>query len=105
MSLLIDIAHLILATALSFLGLDYEREDEARAIQLNPAQVRTIAFSPELTPTTFAVSISVQTAQTYSAPIERVLPVLGAPEAAPAPQMVSLNDCETIQPAQTLPTL
>ncbi|WP_273147826.1 hypothetical protein [Oceanicaulis alexandrii] len=106
MSLLIDIAHLILAATLSFLGLGYEREDAAHAIQLAPHQVETLSGGALLTPATF--SVSAQNTQSLCAPSLVIAPAESAPGALPAqstPQVIILNDCETLSLRRALPAL
>lgn len=106
MSLLIDIAHMILATALSILGLGYEREDAAQAVQLIPLQVETLSGGPLLTPTSF--SVSAKTAQSLCAPSLVIASVESGPGALQtrfAPQMIIVNDCETLSLRRALPAL
>lgn len=99
MSLLIDITHIILAATLSFLGLGYEREDEARAIQISPEHALTVSGGAVLTQTSFAVRM--QHAQAVSEPALVLLPS-SAPQ---PPQMVIVNDCEALTSQRPLPTL
>ncbi|WP_439635234.1 hypothetical protein [Oceanicaulis sp.] len=106
MSLLIDIAHMILAATLSFLGLGYEREDEAHAVQLIPQQVETLSGGALLTSASF--SVTAQNAQSLCAPSLVIAPpqgALGATHAQAVPQIIILNDCETLSLRRALPAL
>ena len=106
MTLLIDIAHMILATALSFLGLGYERAEDARAVHLVPAPVQTEIEGSLLSPTT--LSVSVQNAQSLCSPNQVIQARAACSEGQPlntTAQIIILNDCETIPSRPALPTL
>ena len=106
MTLLIDFAHMILATALSFLGLGYERAEDAHAVQVAPAQIHRQVEGALLSPRT--LSVSVQNAQSLCAPSLVIEADAACSEGRPlntTAQIIILNDCETIPNRPALPTL
>ena len=106
MSLLINIAHMILAATLSFLGLGYERDDEARAVQLVPQKIEIFSGGALLTSASF--SMPAQNAQSSCAPSLVTAPPQGGSGAVrthAVPQIVIVNDCETLSLRRALPAL
>ena len=106
MTLLIDIAHMILAATLSFLGLGYERAEDPHAVQVTPKEVRQTIEGALLNPAT--LSVTVQNAQTLCAPNLAIQAVSACSEGQPlntTAQIIILNDCETIPNRPALPTL
>lgn len=106
MTLLIDIAHMVLAMALSFLGLGYERAEGAQAVQVAPAPYAAQIEGALLSPQT--LSVSVQNAQTLCAPNMAMQAQAACSEGRPlnaTAQIIIINDCETIPNRPALPTL
>jgi len=106
MTLLIDIAHMILSATLSFLGLGYEREQEPHAIHVAPQEIRQSMEGALLTPAT--LSVPVRNAHSLCSPnLVTQASVVSSEGRAPVAtaQVIILNDCETIPNRPALPTL
>ncbi|WP_440959321.1 hypothetical protein ACFELO_04190 [Oceanicaulis sp. LC35] len=106
MTLLIDFAHMILAAALSFLGLGYERAQDPRAVQMAPHEIREEIEGALLNPA--ALSVSVQNAQSLCSPALMIQAGSASSEdrtIRTTAQIIILNDCETIPSRPALPTL
>jgi hypothetical protein len=106
MTLLVDIAHMILAAALSFLGLGYERAQDAHAVQVSPKEIREDFEGALLSPAN--LSVSVQNAQSLCSPNLVITANAVSSEGQPlqtTAQFIILNDCETIPGQPALPTL
>lgn len=106
MTLLVDIAHMLLATILSFLGLGYERAVDPHAVQISPSELREELEGALLSPAT--LSVPMQNAQSLCSPgfvMQATLPTSEARAPQATTQIIILNDCETIPNRRALPTL
>ena len=106
MTLLVDIAHMILAATLSFLGLGYERAQDAHAVQVSPKEIRQDMEGALLSPAT--LSVTIQNAQSLCSPNLVIQADAACSQERPlnaTAQFIILNDCETIPSRPELPTL